>query len=44
MNVLFVKYTNDRKEKYRIKTVIAEENGKKFVYKESREKNKRKYD
>ena len=35
MNVLFVKYTNDRKEKYRIKTVIAEENGEKFVYKEA---------
>ena len=35
MNVLFVKYTNDRKEKYRIKTVIAEEKGKKIVYKEA---------
>lgn len=35
MNILFIKYANDRKEKYRIKTVIAEENGEKFIYKEA---------
>ena len=35
MDVLFVKYSNDRKEKYRIKTVIAEKNEERFIYKEA---------